>query len=73
MVKLSWADHLRMEAKKQKKSTLINPKAIDFYDTDMQEKANDNSNSEAEIQKPENKHGDEDHKLDFHEQYYSWM
>ena len=71
MVKLSWADHLRMEAKKQKKSTLINPKSVDFYENDMLEKANDNSNSEVEIPRPEDKRDDEDHKFDFHEQYFS--
>ena len=71
LVKLSWADHLKMEAEKQKNPTSINPKSVDFYDTDMLEKAYDNSNSEAEIQKPENIRGDEDHKFDFHEQYFS--
>jgi hypothetical protein len=71
MVKLSWADHLRMEAKKQIKSTSINPKRVDFYDTDILEKAHDNSKTIAEIRKPENKHGDEDHTFDFHEQFFS--
>ena len=73
MVKLSWADHLRMEADKQKKSYLTDSKMVDFYDTDILEKAPNESKKEVENPKPENKHGGEDQKfeLEFHEQFFS--
>ena len=73
MVKLSWADHLRMEADKQKKSNLTDSKMVDFYDTDILEKAPKDSKTEAENLKPEIKHGSDEKKFDleFHEQFFS--
>ena len=73
MVKLTRADHLRMEADKKKKSISIISKSVDFYDTDILEKTSQNSKSEAETSKPESKHGDYDPKFDleFHEQFFS--
>ncbi len=73
MVKLTRADHLRMEADKKKKSIQVDSKSVDFYDTDILEKTPKNPKSEAEIPKPESKHGVDDQKIDleFHEQYFS--
>lgn len=73
MVKLTWADHLRMEAERQEKSNKTDSELVDFYDTDILEKAPKDSKTEAKNLKPEIKHGGEDQKFDleFHEQYYS--
>lgn len=73
MVKLTRADHLRMEADKKKKSIQVESKTVDFYDTDILEKTSKNSKPEGEISKPENKHEDDVQKLDleFHEQFFS--
>jgi hypothetical protein len=73
MVKLTWADHLRMEADKKKKSNQVSNKSVDFYDTDILEKTPKNPKPEAENPKPESKHGDDDQKFDleFHEQFFS--
>lgn len=73
MVKLTRADHLRMEADKKKKSIQVEYKSVDFYDTDILEKTPKNPKPEAEILKQESKHGEDDQKFDleFHEQFFS--
>jgi hypothetical protein len=73
MVKLTRADHLRMEADKKRKSIQGEYKSVDFYDTDILEKTLKNPKPGAEIPKQESKHDSDDQKFDleFHEQFFS--
>ncbi|MDP4291214.1 MAG: hypothetical protein Q8908_09045 [Bacteroidota bacterium] len=75
MVKLTWADHLRMEAKRRKRSISQDQKDVEFYDTDLLQKTSSIKTSEVDRQKQENEHEnrkDEVNKInhEFHEQFF---